>query len=143
MVPRWLLRIGWAFHKRLFAITGGRIGAQRASAGRMGTLFLVTTGRRSGERRRNAVFYLDDDPRFVVVASNAGSAHDPGWVLNLQAHPDAFVQLGPQTLPVHARRASAEERARLWPRLVERNPAFADYERSAGREIPVVVLEPR
>jgi deazaflavin-dependent oxidoreductase (nitroreductase family) len=141
--PRWLLQIGWAFHKRLFAITGGRIGARSPSAGRLGTLFLVTSGRRSRQPRRNGLFYLDDGPNLVVVASNAGAHDDPGWWLNLQAHPEAAVQLGPDPRPVRARPATAEEHDRLWPRLVERHPPFADYGRATGRRIAVVVLEPR
>jgi deazaflavin-dependent oxidoreductase (nitroreductase family) len=141
--PRWLLRIGWAIHRALFAATGGRVGAQPPRERRPGTLFLVTTGRRSGQRRRNGVFYLEDGPDLVVVASNAGAATDPGWWLNLQAHPDAEVQLGPTPRPVRARRASSEETVRLWPRLVAVNPAFDEYRAAAGREIPVVILEPR
>jgi len=89
------------------------------------------------------VFYLEDGPSFVVVASNAGAAADPGWWQNLQAQPEAAIQLGPATRPIRARRATAEETARLWPRLVASNPAFDEYRRVAGRDIPVAILEPR
>ena len=37
--------------------------------------------------------------------------------------------------------AGASERAALWRAVCERNPAIADAERKAGREIPLVVLD--
>ncbi|HEY7524445.1 MAG TPA: nitroreductase/quinone reductase family protein [Candidatus Limnocylindrales bacterium] len=141
--PRWVLRAGWALHRALFAVTGGRVGTEAPCERRPGTLFLVTIGRRSGERRRNAVFYTEDGLSFVVVASNAGAAEDPGWWKNLQAHPDAEIHLGQDPRPVRGRRATPAETARLWPRLVAVNPSYEDYRAVAGREIPVVILEPR
>jgi len=141
--PRWFLRVGWVAHRALFAVTGGRVGAERPRERRPGTLFLVTTGRRSGQRRRNALFYLEDGSNLVVVASNAGAVTDPGWWRNLQANPDAEVQLGPDPKPVRARRATPGEMTRLWPRLVTVNPSYEAYRTVAGREIPVVILEPR
>src|SRR5688572_11308469 len=140
--PRPVLRMGWAIHRALFRATGGRVGAERAGDG-LGTLFLVSTGRRSRKARRNALFYIEDGPDPVVVASNAGDDADPGWWRNLQAMPEAEVMIGPQAIPVRARRASAEEFEHLWPRLVKANPDYAAYQAKASRDIPVVVLSPR
>jgi F420H(2)-dependent quinone reductase len=141
--PRWVFRIGWAVHKGLFAASGGRIGAERPRDGKLGTLFLVSTGRRSGQVRRNALFYLEDGPNLAVVASNAGAESEPSWWLNLQARPDTHVELGTRRRFVHARAATPEEREHLWPRLVAANPSYDEYRRTASRPIPVVVLEPR
>ena len=44
-------------------------------------------------------------------------------------------------IPINARLASAPERERLWPALIEFNPPFAKYEKKTEREIPVVILE--
>ena len=44
---------------------------------------------------------------------------------------------------MRARVADADERAELWPRLVELYADFAVYQAVTDREIPVVVLEPR
>jgi hypothetical protein len=53
------------------------------------------------------------------------------------------VQVGSQLHPVHAR-VAAEERDRLWPIVVRSYRGYADYQaRSKGREIPLVILEPR
>ena len=44
---------------------------------------------------------------------------------------------------MHARVASAEERARLWPLVVADHSNYADYQTRTQREIPLVLLEPQ
>jgi F420H(2)-dependent quinone reductase len=141
--PRPVLRAVWALHKGIDRLTGGRIGTARASGHRLGTLFLVSTGRTSGEPRRNALYYVEDGLNLIVVASNAGADVDPGWWRNLQAQPNADVEIAGQRRGVHARAATAEERARLWPRLVRGSTTFTGYQAKTTRPLPVVILEPR
>jgi deazaflavin-dependent oxidoreductase (nitroreductase family) len=113
------------------------------SGGAVRTLFLRTTGRKTGEPRRNGLYYVEEGPNLVIVASNAGHDQDPAWWLNLQAHPDAAVEVGKDVRQVHARQATPEEAARLYGRFVTGLPQYADYRRRTRREIPVVILEPR
>lgn len=136
------MRLAWAFHKALFWVTGGRVGTERAGAG-LGTLFLLSRGRTSGAVRRSGLFYVEDGRDLIVVASNAGANVDPNWWRNLQATPDAEVEIGRERLPIRARAATAEEAARVWPRLVAANPGYAAYRAKVTREIPIVILEPR
>jgi F420H(2)-dependent quinone reductase len=140
--PRPVLRLGWAIHKALFRVSGGRIGTVQPGKG-VGTLFLVSTGRKTGTQRRNALFYVEDGPSFVVVASNAGEEADPSWWLNLQSTPAATVELGTEKVPVRARAATADETARLWPRLVAGYAEYEQYRARRQREIPIVIFEPR
>jgi deazaflavin-dependent oxidoreductase (nitroreductase family) len=105
-------------------------------------LFLHTVGRKSGQPRSNALFYLVDGADLVVVASNAGADTDPAWWLNLRDQPAAEVEIAGRRRPVRARVASAAEAARLWPRLDAANPDYATYRARAARPIPVVILEP-
>jgi hypothetical protein len=42
-----------------------------------------------------------------------------------------------------ARRADADERAELWPRIVDMYPGYGDYQKRTTREIPVVICAPR
>jgi hypothetical protein len=42
-----------------------------------------------------------------------------------------------------ARRASADEKAALWPRLVEIYRDYDDYQARTDRDIPVMILSPR
>ena len=143
IVPRPILRAYWAFHKALDRVSGGRLSTARPTSRRLGLLFLTTTGHRSGVPRRNGLYFVEDGPSFVVVASNAGAEADPAWLLNLQAEPSATVELQGRTIPVLARTATAEERARLWPEFVRRDATFAEYQRARGRPIAIVLLEPR
>ncbi len=131
----------WWVHRAVRRVSGGRIGTSRARGDRLGTLFLHTVGRKSGERRQNALFYLLDGSDFVVVASNAGADSDPAWWLNLQARPEAQVEIAGERLPVRARVATLAEDTRLWPRLVAANLDYAAYRAKADRPVPVVILE--
>ena len=53
------------------------------------------------------------------------------------------MQVGSSRRAVRARVASAAERTRLWPRVVDAYRGYEDYQRRTGREIPLVILEPR
>ena len=141
--PRPILEWFWALHRAVRRASGGRLGTSDATEDRIGTLFLHTVGRKSGQPRANALFYLLDGANLVVVASNAGAATDPAWALNLRDRPDAEVEITGRRRPVRARSATTDEETRLWPRLVTANPDYADYSAKVDRPIPVVILEPR
>jgi F420H(2)-dependent quinone reductase len=106
-------------------------------------LLLDHVGARSGERRTSPLAYLEDGDNVVIVASKGGSPRHPAWFHNLKANPEATVQVGSRRFPVRARVANAEERARLWPRVVDLYGGYEDYQRRTNREIPLVILEPR
>jgi deazaflavin-dependent oxidoreductase (nitroreductase family) len=146
VVPKVMKRVGWA-HVWVYRRTGGRIGGRwrigSALLRPVPTLLLDHVGRRSGATYTTPLLYLADGPDVVVVASQGGLPKDPQWYRNLLAHPDTQVQIGPEVRRVRARTATPEERAALWPRLVELYSDFANYERWTEREIPVVVCEPR
>ncbi|GAA4121617.1 nitroreductase family deazaflavin-dependent oxidoreductase [Nocardioides fonticola] len=133
----------WVFRR-----TNGRIGnTWRIGAGfrkPVPTLLLDHVGRKSGTRFTTPLLYLDDGDRWIVVASQGGLPKNPQWFHNVVANPDTTIHLkGRRGVPVRARVAEGEERAALWPRLVDLYADFAKYARWTDREIPVVVLEPR
>ena len=140
--PRWVYRALWALHRAGYAISGGRLGLRSAADERLGTLRLATLGRRSGKVRASMLSYLPAGEGFAVVASNAGAPYPPAWALNLQAQPEATVDLPARSLRVRARVAGPEERASLWAQFVERVADYERYAEQAEREIPVVILEP-
>ena len=51
--------------------------------------------------------------------------------------------IGRERTRVTARKASPDERARLWPEFTSGYPGYAKYATKTAREIPVVLLEPR
>ncbi len=135
---RWLLSLITRVHRWVYRSSGGRLGAR---LGGHPMLLLTTVGRRSAQQRTVPLLYVPDGGRWLVVASNAGDDRAPAWWLNLEAKPEARVQVGTATHRVRARRADPEERARLWPRVLEAYPDYAVYERRTRRPIPLVVLE--
>jgi deazaflavin-dependent oxidoreductase (nitroreductase family) len=143
ILPRVLLRTLWACHETADFVSGGRLSTYRPTDRRVGMLFMRTTGRRNGQPRRTGLNFIEDGPNLVVVASNAGADRDPGWWRNLQAQPEAIVELERRDRPVRARRATEAERARLWPEVVRRDRTYDEYARATSRPIPVVILEPR
>jgi deazaflavin-dependent oxidoreductase (nitroreductase family) len=133
---------------RVFRLTNGRIGSKwRIGAGfrkPVPTLLLDHVGRKSGTTFTTPLLYLEDGPNLVIVASQGGLPKNPQWYPNLLAHPDVTVRVRREGVRrVRARTAEGDERAELWPRLVELYADFAKYAKWTDREIPVVVLEPR
>ena len=124
----------------LYRLSGGRIGGRVAKAP---VLLLTTTGRKSGRPRTAPVVYLADGEDLVVIGSNAGHSRTPAWSLNLQANPEAEVEVGRERRKVRARVAAGEERAELWRRHNEQYSGFDEYEARTGRDIALFVLEPR
>lgn len=130
----------------LYRKTGGRLG----SHWRVGAAFrkpvkiclLEHTGRKSGQVRTVPLVFLKDNDRVIVVASQAGLPKHPQWYLNLKANPDTHVQLDRDRWAVTAREASTEERAEIWPRLVDLYSDYDTYQAWTDRVIPVVILDP-
>jgi F420H(2)-dependent quinone reductase len=130
-------------HTALYKASGGRLGHRIPGVpGKM--LLLDHVGAKSGTKRTSPLLYFRDGDDLVIVASKGGFPKNPAWYYNLKANPDTAVQVGSHHVPVHARVATAEERERLWPEAVKSYHGYADYQvRSKGREIPLVILEPR
>jgi deazaflavin-dependent oxidoreductase (nitroreductase family) len=140
--PRWFIKLFWKVHRALFRVTGGHFGLWPARAQRWGAMRLTTIGRRSGRERPVILGYLEDGPNLVTLAMNGWGEGEPAWWLNLQAHPQVWVQLVDGTRQVVAHAATGPERVRLWDRWrsLDKN---LDAE-AARRSTPtaVVVLEP-
>lgn len=141
--PRWFVRLAWSVHRGLYRLTGGRFGLRRAKPGRWGTMRLTTTGRRSGQERSVILGYYDDGPNLVTMAMNGWDPREPAWWLNLQAHPEAQVDLGRESRLVSGRAAAGDERARLWDRWRTLDKNLDGYAARRPGETAVVVLEPR
>jgi deazaflavin-dependent oxidoreductase (nitroreductase family) len=121
----------------------------RANGGKVGGVFegrplllLHTTGAKSGEPRLSPLMYQAVGDGYAIFASKAGAPTNPAWFHNLKAHPDVEIEVGDATVAVAARVATGEEREQIWSRQKQDYSFFADYEAKAGREIPVIVLEP-
>ena len=80
----------------------------------------------------------------MVVGTNFGQRHHPGWTANLLAHPDASIEVGPERLSVTGELVDEATWERLWPRFVAVYPGYANYlTRCAPRKPRMFRLRPR
>lgn len=131
-------------HVTLYRRSGGRLGGHIPGWPGARIALIDHVGAKSGLKRTSPVMYLEDGDAIVVMASKAGQPTNPAWFHNLVANPETTVQTGPEVRAVRARVADGEERERLWARFVAMYPGSDFYRRNArGRQIPIVVLDPR
>jgi F420H(2)-dependent quinone reductase len=117
-------------------------GAEGGELGGLPVVILTTTGSRSGKTRKNPVMRVEQDGVYAAIASYAGNPENPQWYYNLLAHPYAAVQDGPEIRRVRAREVFDEEKQTWWAVADALNPNYARYRATAGRDIPVLALEP-
>lgn len=135
------VRLMSAVNTWIFQLSGGRLGNRFLRGAPV--LLLTTTGARSGDNRTTPLIYLEDGDDVVLVASKGGMSGSPGWYHNLVKHPDCAVQIGGGKRAMRARRATDEEKAAYWPRLLEIYPDYDDYQARTARNIPVMILSPQ
>jgi deazaflavin-dependent oxidoreductase (nitroreductase family) len=134
------MKLASVTHAFWYTLTGGIVGARVSGAP---VLLLTTTGRKSGRSRTTPLTYLQDGERYVIVGSNGGNPQHPSWFLNLRAKPDVEVQVGREKKRAQADVAGDEERARLWPLVVQMYSGYSEYQKETKRTIPLVILKPQ
>jgi deazaflavin-dependent oxidoreductase (nitroreductase family) len=127
-------------HTRVYRETGGERGYDWRGTN---ILLLTTTGHQSGEQRTTPLIHRVDGDRWVVVASKGGAREHPSWYKNLEASPDATIQVKDDQIPVRATSAQGDERRRLWSAMTEVWPPYDQYQQKTQREIPIVVFSRR
>jgi deazaflavin-dependent oxidoreductase (nitroreductase family) len=133
-IGRWLnsLMSGWLRRQ------GGRMMGLNA-------LVLTTVGRNSGAQRRNPVaWFPGPDDSWLIVASAAGAARNPGWYYNIAAHPDQVqIEIGARKIAVTAQQLHGAERDEAWQQISTAAPRFAQYQQKTDRILPVIRLVSR
>ena len=138
--PRWFMHVFWRAHRAVFRLTGGRLGLRKPKPGGYGFARLTTTGRRSGEPRSVMIGYFEDGDDVVTMAMNGWGASEPAWWLNLQANPEATLDLPEGSHNVIGRAADGDERDRLWAKWREIDKKLDLWATRRPTETAVVVL---
>jgi deazaflavin-dependent oxidoreductase (nitroreductase family) len=128
-------------HVLVYRATRGLVGHRFRGGPPM--LLLDHVGAKSAVKRTTPLVYIRDGDDVVIVGSKGGHPRHPAWFHNLRANPDTSVQIGSKRQAVRARVADPQERARLWPKVVEVYAGYDTYQQRTAREIPLVILEPR
>ena len=137
--PRFIARLGSRFTPGMFRRRQNRTG------GGIQTLLLETTGAKSGKTRYAILGYLEDGPAaWLVVASLAGAARQPGWLHNLAKQSRATIEFfGGQRIEVEAETLEGDELATAWKRLETEAPEYPKYLTKTDRQIPIIRLRAR
>lgn len=122
-----------------FRENGGKVGGPFEGAP---LLLLTTIGAKSGEPRTSPLAYMEEDGRYVIIASYAGSDKNPAWYHNVLANPKVTVEVGEEKFDATATVVLEDraERDRLYGKMAALMPNFAEYEKKTDRVIPVVTL---
>jgi deazaflavin-dependent oxidoreductase (nitroreductase family) len=129
------------FHRFVSRVSGGRT---LLDSRRQPMLILHTVGARTGQPRETPLAAVPaDDDRIYVVGSNFARESHPAWTANLMVGPDAEITFRGRRRPVVARLLGDQERAEVWPRLLEIFPAWERYGDVTSRPFRVFELSPR
>jgi deazaflavin-dependent oxidoreductase (nitroreductase family) len=119
----------------------------RSNGGKVGGYFegkdvvlLTSTGAKSGQPRLNPLVYVTDAGKYVLIASKGGAPTNPDWYHNLKSNPTVTLEIGTESFQGTATEVTGDERDRLYAKMVEVMPGFADYERATTRKIPVFTV---
>ena len=123
----------------LYRHTGGRF----VSTGQQvfPTMLVTMTGRKTGKARTLPLIYYRDGERLIAFAGDARAQGGSQWPRNLLANPDVSVQIGADSAPYRARRATDDEFRHYWPSVRANYPPYAVYARRSGESM-MFVLEP-
>lgn len=134
----WIRNVASKLDPWIFRVTNGRYFSMgRAS---MPMLTLTSVGRRSGAERSVHLACLERDGRWLVVASAMGQEQHPAWSYNLEANPEAVLQIEGERFPARARRLSDTEKDAIWDRVKRTIPQMKVYETRTDRNIRVYEL---
>ena len=121
--------VGARFDRLVHFVTRGRLTYTGIV---LPVLLITTTGRRSGRPRTTPVLYVRDGDAFILSAESYEGGTPSAWALNLEADPNAVVQLRGRSIRCRGRRLADEEAERHWPSLLEVWPAYETYRERTG-----------
>lgn len=128
-------------HRLLDRLSGGRVGLPVPS------VWVRTTGRRSGEPRRTPLVPARDGAAYLVAASSGGMDRTPAWAWNLRGHVEraepVAVEDGGRHVVADVTELTGPERDAAFARLVAVWRGFAGYQQHTSRTIAVFRLAPR
>jgi deazaflavin-dependent oxidoreductase (nitroreductase family) len=122
----------------VYRLSGGRMMNKLMGAD---ICMITMKGAKSGKARTIPLMYIPYKDGLLLVASQGGAETHPTWYYNLIANPNIKAEVHGNTLSLHARQASNEEKAQVWPICVEHYPDYENYRHRTSRDIPVFICE--
>ena len=109
-------------------------------------LLFTTIGHKTGQLHTVVLPYVKFGDALVVIGSRGGGAYDPHWAHNVRADGRCWIRINRRDVAAVAHVAQGEEREQVYKEVSEQKPNVPRYQERAstfGREIPLVVIEPR
>lgn len=101
-------------------------------------------GAKTGTVRALPLVTVPHGDRYVLLATNFGQEHNPGWYYNLKACPECEVSFKCRSGIYVARETEGGEYDKFWQLALSYYAGYEQYkQRAAHRHIPVMVLEPK
>lgn len=110
-----------------------------------GSLFLTTTGARSGEQRTSPVSFQRTGSTFIVIATSGGRDRNPSWYHNILADPEVRIEVADRVFGAQAREVTDADRDYLIAVSVLVRPTHAlMFERATRlpRRVPIIEITP-
>jgi len=123
----------------VYRLSHGRVSSRMVG---YSILLLHTNGRKTGVAYTIPLTYFRDGESYLIIASNWGRQHNPGWYYNLMYQPTATIQVNEQIIAVQAHPALNSEYNRLWKVVTSWDNFYVHYQKRTGRQIPIMILTP-
>ena len=105
-------------------------------------VLFTTTGAKSGKKRYVPLMRVEENGKYLMVASKGGAPENPVWYSALLANDEVEVQDGTTVVSGPVREIHGAERDEWWARGVAAYPPYAEYQEKTDRLIPVLLVEP-
>ena len=86
--------------------------------------------------------FVEESPvLWLVMASLAGAARNPGWLYNLARRPEAVMEFGDgRRVQVRGETLEGDQLADAWQKFGEHAPEYVKYQSRTDRQIAMVRL---
>ena len=103
---------------------------------------VTMVGRKTGKKREVPLMHVPHGEQKILVASLGGTSKNPTWYYNLKANPDVTIAVDGSQRAYRTREVGPDEKAALWPVLVDAYPPYDTYQARCDRDIPVFICDP-
>jgi deazaflavin-dependent oxidoreductase (nitroreductase family) len=134
-----ITKLFMALHVWIYRMSGGKVWGRMRG---FDVILLTTKGRKTGKSYTTPLGRFEHESGYVIVASNSGQPNNPAWYYNLKSNPQVTIQVLDQVMPATAEELAGDARTQAWRQVIATSPFYADYEKRAKREIPLILLRP-
>jgi deazaflavin-dependent oxidoreductase (nitroreductase family) len=108
----------------------------------MPVVVLTSKGAKTGRLRKTPLMRIEHQGSYAIGATDGGAPHHPAWYHNVVADPIVQLQDRGHIQLMQARELTRHEKQEWMDRADQLYPFYREYREKAGRDIPLILLEP-